>query len=254
MLSLQITKPLHGAGGAMQLDLDLQIEAGSFVAITGTSGSGKTTFLRILAGLEMAEGSIHFGESVWLSDRKRLSPQERKVGLVFQDFALFPNMTVEGNLRYVRDDATWIERLLAMTELTTLRDRYPDKLSGGQKQRVALARALMHRPKLLLLDEPLSALDPQMRGTLREKILEVHREFGMTTLLVSHDTDEVAQMADRIVRLEHGNIVEDVRVDSSDPQMKIDGKLLEMSEEDGAVRIIVETPTGPVEVRATRQD
>jgi molybdate transport system ATP-binding protein len=253
-LSINITKPLHGSGGAMTLDLDLQIEPGSLVAITGASGSGKTTLLRILAGLEEAEGDIRFGETVWLEGRRSLRPQERGVGLVFQDYALFPNMTVEGNLRYVRDDGELIERLLAMTQLAALRDRYPDTLSGGQRQRVALARAMMHRPRLLLLDEPLSALDPKMRSFLREKIMEVHREFGMTTLLVSHDEDEVAQMADRVVRLEQGQVATDGAAGSRAQWEQISGELVEISEENGQVRVVVQTPKGPVEVTATRRD
>ena len=252
-LSINITKPLHGSSGAMTLDLDLTIEQGSLVAITGASGSGKTTLLRILAGLEEAEGDIRFGEAVWLGGQRSLRPQEREVGLVFQDFALFPNMTVEGNLRYVRDDGELTRRLLTMTRLSAFRDRYPDTLSGGQKQRVALARAMMHRPRLLLLDEPLSALDPRMRSFLREKIMEVHREFGMTTLLVSHDEDEVAQMADRVVRLEHGRIVSDGAAKTIRHQ-KISGELVEISDRDGEVRVMIQTPQGPVEVTAVRRD
>jgi molybdate transport system ATP-binding protein len=253
MLTIQITKPLHGSSGAMNLDLDLTIEPGSLVAITGASGSGKTTLLRILAGLEEAEGDIRFGEAVWLEGQRSLRPQEREVGLVFQDFALFPNMTVEGNLQYVRDDGELIERLLSMTRLSAFRDRYPDTLSGGQKQRVALARAMMHRPRLLLLDEPLSALDPKMRSFLREKILEVHREFGMTTLMVSHDEREVAQMADRVVRLEHGKIVVDGAAETQKPQ-NISGELVGMSEEGGRVKVVIQTSQGPVEVTAVRRD
>ena len=252
MLTINITKPLHGSNGQMTLDVALTIEAGSLVAITGTSGSGKSTLLRILAGLEEAEGTIRFGEAVWQEGGRSLRPQERRVGLVFQDFALFPNMTVEENLRYVRHDTELIERLLVMTRLTAFRGRYPDTLSGGQKQRVALARAMMHRPRLLLLDEPLSALDPKMRAFLREKILEVHREFGMTTLLVSHDTDEVAQMADRIVQIEQGQIVADGAAGPRDRRERISGELVEMREEDGQIRVVIDTPEGPIEVTARR--
>jgi molybdate transport system ATP-binding protein len=252
MLTIQITKPLHGSSGAMTLDLDLTIEPGSLVAITGASGSGKTTLLRILAGLEEAEGDIRFGEAAWLEGQRSLRPQEREVGLVFQDFALFPNMTVEGNLRYVRDDGELIERLLTMTRLSAFRGRYPDTLSGGQKQRVALARAMMHRPRLLLLDEPLSALDPKMRSFLREKILEVHREFGMTTLMVSHDEREVAQMADRVVRLEQGQVVFDGSPDEEKQPDVIRGEWVSKEESEEGVKLVLRTDSGLIEVLATR--
>ncbi len=251
-LHIAITKPLRGTMGTMVLDVDLHIAAGSIVAITGISGSGKTTLLRILAGLESAEGSIHFGETVWLNGGYFLPPQERGIGLVFQEYALFPHMTVEEHLRYVRQDPGLVERLLNMTKLMGLRDRRPAALSGGQKQRVALARAMMHRPRLLLLDEPLSALDASMRLFLRAKILEIHREFSMTTLLVSHDAEEVAQMADRVIRIEQGRVVADVRTDGPDAPRKIRGRLLDVTEEEGKISMLVQTPKGPIEVTAMR--
>ncbi len=209
MLTINIAKPLHGTTADMALDIDLTIEQGAFVALSGVSGSGKTTLLRVLAGLEDAKGQISMDEAVWLQDTKSLPPQKRGVGMVFQSYALFPHMTVEENLLYVRSDKPLAGKLMEMTGLTSLRDRKPQSLSGGQQQRVALCRAMMGRPKLLLLDEPLSALDPVMRAALQQEILSLHREFGTTTVMVSHEPSEIYRMAERVVVLEQGHVVAD---------------------------------------------
>jgi molybdate transport system ATP-binding protein len=134
--------------------------------------------------------------------------QRRSVGFVFQDFALFDNMSVKENLLFVNSDTTLAEELLEMIEIEKLADRNVQMLSGGQQQRVALARALMRRPKLLLMDEPLSALDPRMRRKLREKIAELHVRFGMTTLMVSHDITEARVLANRLWFVEKGSVQE----------------------------------------------
>ncbi len=209
MLTINITKPLHGTTAEMTLDIDLTIAQGAFVALSGVSGSGKTTLLRVLAGLEAAQGQIVMGEEAWLDDGKSLPPQKRGVGMVFQSYALFPHMTVEENLLYVRSDKALGEKLMEMTGLLPLRGRKPQSLSGGQQQRVALCRAMMGRPQLLLLDEPLSALDPVMRAALQQEILSLHREFGTTTVMVSHEPSEIYRMAERVVVLEQGKVVAD---------------------------------------------
>ena len=209
MLTIHITKPLHGTTANMTLDIDLTIAQGAFVALSGVSGSGKTTLLRVLAGLETAQGRIVMGETVWLDDGKALPPQKRGVGMVFQSYALFPHMTVEENLLYVRNDKALAQKLMEMTGLLPLRGRKPQSLSGGQQQRVALCRAMMGRPQLLLLDEPLSALDPVMRAALQQEILSLHREFGTTTVMVSHEPSEIYRMAERAVVLEQGKVIAD---------------------------------------------
>jgi len=209
MLTIQITKPLHGTNTNMILDIDLTIEQGSFVALSGVSGSGKTTLLRVLAGLEDAKGRISMGETVWLGDATILPPQQRRGGMVFQSYALFPNMSVAENLLYVSKDKALAQKLMETTGLISLRDRRPQTLSGGQQQRVALCRAMMGRPQLLLLDEPLSALDPVMRVALQQEILSLHREFGTTTLMVSHEPSEIYRMAERVLVLEQGQIIAD---------------------------------------------
>ncbi len=209
MIKIDIDKKLHGSNGEMALHVNLEIMQGDFVALSGQSGSGKTTLLRILAGLEEASGEINVFGTAWLDGKKKLPPQERGIGFVFQDYALFANMTVIQNLLYVQKDEKLANHLLELTELSELKNRYPNTLSGGQKQRVSLCRALMKRPKILLMDEPLSALDPDMRTKLQHDILTLHKEFGTTTIMVSHDPSEIYRLASRVLVLEQGKITQD---------------------------------------------
>lgn len=214
MIIFELNKTLLAATGSIELDVKMEVNEGEFIAVTGPSGSGKTTLLRLLAGLEIANsGFIQFEKTVWLSTaaNKRLPTQNRSIGFVFQDYALFPNMTVRQNLEFALDNsasATIIDELMDIMEIRELQGRYPKSLSGGQQQRVALARALVRRPKLLLLDEPLSALDPEMRNKLQDYILKVHRHYKLTTLLVSHNYEEITKMADRVIRLVNGKITQ----------------------------------------------
>lgn len=213
MIKINIQKALHGSSGDMMLDVDLSVKEGEFIALMGESGSGKTTLLRILAGLEKAEGEISVHETVWLGAKKKLPPQQREIGFVFQDYALFDNMTVEENLLFVNEDKDLASKLLEMTELKTLSERNVQGLSGGQKQRVSLCRAMMKKPKLLLMDEPLSALDPAMRINLQEEILKLHKTFGTTTIMISHDADASHYLADRILVMKEGLIALDGSVE-----------------------------------------
>jgi len=209
MITIDIDKKLHGVDGEMDLKVGLSINEGDFVALAGQSGSGKTTLLRILAGLEEARGSIIIANEIWLDGTKSIVPQKRKIGFVFQDYALFANMTVEENLLFVNKDRKLAEHLLEITELGELKKRLPNSLSGGQKQRVSLCRAMMNRPKLLLMDEPLSALDPVMRTKLQNEILLLHKEFGTTSIMVSHDPSEIYRLASRVIVLDQGKIIND---------------------------------------------
>jgi len=209
MIDIDISKSLDGARGKMDLEIKRTIQEGQFVALSGESGSGKTTLLRIIAGLESAKGNIKVGNEVWLEGSFSLSPQKRKIGFVFQSYALFENMSVEQNLLYVNNDKKLSEKLLSITDLTGLKHRLPSKLSGGQKQRVALCRAMMRRPKILLMDEPLSALDLSMRLKLQDEILRLHKEFDITTIMVSHDPSEIYRLSDRVWRISNGKITTD---------------------------------------------
>jgi molybdate transport system ATP-binding protein len=213
MIALNFQKKLIAATGEMLLSVETSIEEGSLVTLFGKSGAGKTTILRILGGLTQPDfGEINVDGTTWLNTSKKinLKPQKRKVGYVFQDYALFPNMTVKQNLEFALkkdDDTTIINHLIEMVELGELQHRKPITLSGGQQQRVALARALVQKPKILLLDEPLSALDEEIRYKLQQYILKVHKEFGLTTLLISHDVSEVLRMSDHVIELNEGKII-----------------------------------------------
>jgi len=249
MIRLDIKKVLFGAKGEMLLNISLDIKRGEFLILSGESGSGKTTLLRILAGLESAEGKIEVDGEVWLDKYISLAPQKREIGFIFQDYALFPNMSVEENLLFVNRDLELAKHLLDITNLSSLKNRYPNSLSGGQKQRVALARALMRRPKLLLMDEPLSALDPKMRLRLQEQILELHREFKTTTIMVSHDLAEIYTLSDRVAVMEFGKIIKigytrDILLKDSN-SLELIGKVLSIDSRDIVIlvgRDIVKVP------------
>ncbi len=192
-------------------DFELSARRGEFVSFLGPSGCGKTTTLRMIAGFELPDsGSI----SVDSREITHLAPNKRNVGMVFQSYALFPNMTVAHNIGFgmrVKKQPqaaidTRVAELLDMIKMPEKRDRYPYQLSGGQQQRVALARALAVEPQVLLLDEPLSALDAKIRVALRHEIRQIQRQLGITTVYVTHDQEEALELSDRIVVMSEGRI------------------------------------------------
>ncbi len=215
MIDFALQKKLNTADGDMQLQINLQIESGSFVSLYGSSGAGKTSVLRMLAGfMKPDNGRIVMNDVVWFdkNQKRNIDAQQRKIGFVFQDYALFPNMNVFENIAFAlnkKESVNIVDELLELTGLSTLSQRKIQTLSGGQKQRVALARAIAARPLLLLLDEPLSAIDNNMRIQLQTTLLKVHKRFNLTTILVSHDMDEIVKLSDRIIHLEHGKVQDD---------------------------------------------
>ena len=201
-------------GGVKALDdVDLDIRSGEFLTLLGPSGSGKTTLLMVLAGFERPDrGSLRFGEDEVI----RLAPHRRNVGMVFQNYALFPHMSVAGNVGYPlklrnvakAEMAERVERALETVQLGGYGGRGIDQLSGGQKQRVALARAIVFEPRILLMDEPLSALDKKLRDRMQIELRHLHEKLGMTTVYVTHDQREALTMSDRIAVIDHGRLMQ----------------------------------------------
>jgi len=200
MISIDIEKKLRAYPGEQVLKIATQFDNGSITKIYGPSGAGKSTFLKIIAGLvEPERGKILVDDVVWLDtvSKTSLSPQNRKTGFVFQNYALFPNMTVQQHLEYVSDDTQWISRLLTIGKLETFTSHKPEYLSGGQQQRLAILRAMAMRPKLMLMDEPFSALDPKMKSELILRLKSIWDELGTTVLIVSHNPQELKGLTAR---------------------------------------------------------
>jgi putative spermidine/putrescine transport system ATP-binding protein len=206
---------LHKSYGATSIfsDINCEIAKGEFITLLGPSGCGKSTLLRCIAGLTGVNGGqiLLDGE-----DLVPVAPQKRGIGMVFQSYALFPNMTVQQNVAFGlrmqkvkgSEAEQRVKEVLELVELNNFANRYPPQLSGGQCQRVALARSLVTRPRLLLLDEPLSALDARIRKHLREQIRSIQQELGLTTIFVTHDQEEALVMSDRIFLMNGGKIVQ----------------------------------------------
>ncbi|MEI7596185.1 MAG: ATP-binding cassette domain-containing protein [Bacteroidota bacterium] len=230
IIEIDIEKMMFTADGNVNLNIKTTIQSGELVALFGPSGAGKTTMLRMLGGLTKPDkGQIKFGKEIWFDSVKKINipPQNRTVSLMFQDYALFPNMNIEQNIEYAqskKDKSNLIE-LLEIFDLYELRKRKPISLSGGQKQRVALARAFAHKPKLLLLDEPLSALDSDMRKVLQKEIANAHKLLGGTTIMVSHDLNEVFKLATKVLCIENGHIIRSGTPDSIFLDTSISGKV-----------------------------
>lgn len=193
--------------------INLNIEKGEFICFLGPSGCGKTTLLRIVSGLE----KVNSGK-LYLNNKEitKLEPSKRNLSMVFQSYALFPNMTVFENIEYglknkiknKNDRKVKIENILELVGLSHVLEKYPDEMSGGQQQRVSLARALAIEPDILLLDEPLSALDAKVREKLRSEIKNIQKKLGITTIMVTHDQEEALTMGDKIVIMNGGEIVQ----------------------------------------------
>lgn len=199
-------------------DVDLTIRTGEFLAILGPSGCGKTTLLRIIGGfMEPTSGVVRLDEDVYSDSTHMVPVEQRDLGMVFQSFALWPHMTVRQHVEFPlksprhkgmseQDKKEAVDTALENMGLTPLQNRYPDELSGGQRQRVSLARAMVSKPSILLMDEPLSALDAELKISMRKVIMDIHRLTGATIIYVTHDQSEALAMADRILVMRSGHI------------------------------------------------
>jgi ABC-type Fe3+/spermidine/putrescine transport system ATPase subunit len=199
------------------IDVSLGVAAGEAVVILGPSGCGKTTLLRLVAGLDVPDsGEIRLaGETASSAGRALVPAHDRGIGFVFQDLALWPHLTVQRNLDFVLESAkssradriARAHEVMTLVRIEPLSRRYPHELSGGEQQRVALARALVGQPRVLLFDEPLSSLDAELRATLRAELARLQRALRVTTVYVTHDREDVAVLADRVVEMRAGRIV-----------------------------------------------
>lgn len=211
-VTLKGVRKNYGSVTALE-ELDLDIEEGEFITLLGPSGCGKTTTLRLIAGfIEPTRGQIFLGDD----DVTALPPQHREIGMVFQDYALFPHLTIRDNIGFALKERrvpneqinARVTEMLDLVRLPGIEDRYPAELSGGQAQRIAVARAVAHPPRVLLMDEPLGALDLKLRETMQIELRRIQQELQITTVFVTHDQTEAMNMSDRIAVLNHGRLVQ----------------------------------------------
>ncbi|MEH7333025.1 ABC transporter ATP-binding protein [Neobacillus drentensis] len=205
----QVTKGYHHQ--VVLENISLTLKKGEFATLLGQSGCGKSTLLRSIAGLEDVDSGSIFIDG---KDITHISPRQREVGMVFQSYALFPNMNVFDNIAYglkmkkAKNIKSRVTKMIELVDLVGKEQSYPHQLSGGQQQRVALARALVMEPKVLLLDEPLSALDAKIRKSLQKELKRIQKELEITTIFVTHDQEEAMTMSDRIFVMDKGKIVQ----------------------------------------------
>lgn len=227
MINIDLHKSLKGAQGLMPLVFKADIKDSEFVTLYGPSGAGKTSILRMICGLlKPDEGKIIVDDETWFDAERKinLSPQKRNVGIVFQDYGLFPHMNVREHLLFAlpnNNDLGAVDELLEFMELKPIAESKPIELSGGQKQRIALARTLIQKPKVLLLDEPLSAIDYEMRKGLQKHIKKIHNTYGLTTILVSHEMEEILTLSDRILRITNGKVTQQGKASIAFPEKLI---------------------------------
>lgn len=259
MIQLYLNKELNTSGGVMSLSIDMNIKQGEIVTLYGESGAGKTSTLRMIAGLLATdEGNIVVNEQIWLDTKQgiNLKPQHRNVGFAFQDYALFPNMTVRENLEYAlkKNQAKKdVDDLVDAMELGELQSKKTGMLSGGQKQRVSLARALVQKPDVLLLDEPLSALDNEMRSKLQDYIIKVHKENNLTIIMISHDIEEVLKLSDKVYILKNGKVTQtgapsEVFRQESNENFQLEGEIISIQKEDTKHKVSVRIGTNAINI------
>ena len=214
MISIKIEKELKGAQQNFKLSIDETINEGDFIGVFGKSGSGKTTLLRILSGLETnLKGFVKVGKAIWIDSllKKNVSIKDRQIGFVTQESILFPNMNIREQLTFSKGkntNKTLLEEVVTALEIDNLLAVYPEQLSGGQKQRVCLARAIIQEPKVLLLDEPFSALDYQIRKQLIQLTKKITDQYSLTVFLVSHHPSEIIDLTNKVWIIENGIIID----------------------------------------------
>jgi len=190
--------------------INLDIKEGEIFTILGRSGSGKTTFLRMIAGLETPDsGEIYIGDKVVFNAKTNLPPNQREIAIVFQNYALLPHLTIKQNITFGSNpNNSDLNEVITTTKIESILEKFPHEISGGQQQRVALARAILNKPKILLLDEPLSNIDTELRSFLRIELKEMIKAFGITALFITHDKEDAFFLSDRIAIMDGGHILQ----------------------------------------------
>lgn len=262
MIKFNLHKEFKSKGKITSFHLQGEFEERKIIAIYGKSGVGKSTLLRMLAGLTNPnKGTITIGDDVWFdSDKKQnIKVNKRSIGFLFQDYSLFPNMTVLQNIWYGAElgkDEELISRIVDIMDIKDLLDRKPIGLSGGQQQRVALARAIARKPRLLLLDEPLSALDAEMRIKLQEEILAIHKLIKTTIVFVSHHLPEVFMLADEVLLVEGGKVTQkgspsDIFFPSNEKKVNLFGEFISIENigDEKVLKIMVNREIVGVKIR-----
>ncbi len=266
MIEIDIKKRLQSTEGEMVLSVNQTIDKGEFIAFYGPSGAGKTSTLQMLAGLMRPdEGHIKVNGKYWYQEgsNRQFPMQQRKIAYMFQDYALFPHMSIEENIAYAvasTTDKDFTKELISSMQLTELADKKPYTLSGGQKQRVALARALAQQPDILLLDEPLSALDTKVRLELQDYLAQYHRSLGLTTIMISHDISELVKLVDRVFQIEDGQIIkqgtpQDLFMHKSvSGKFKFTGEVIGLQQQGFLYIVTVLIQNSPIRVIAQRSE
>ena len=250
--SIALTDVTKRFGSHVALDsVSLEVSPGTAAVVLGPSGCGKTTMLRIIAGLEVPDsGQVALdGATVSAAGRVDLPPHWRKLGFVFQDLALWPHLTVRQNLDFVlgsmafpRVEQDWrAQDALALVRIEGLEGRFPHQLSGGEQQRVALARAIVREPRVLLLDEPLSSLDPELRADLRSELVRLQRALSLTMLYVTHDREDAAALADCVIEMRSGRVLAVDRQSHSRARSRMRGTRSDRASGPVTVRVEIST-------------
>jgi molybdate transport system ATP-binding protein len=266
MIAVNLKKSWKNGSTQFGLNMKFEIQSKEFLCIYGDSGAGKTTILRMIAGLTIPDaGNIRIGDKTWFNSEAKVNVeiQKRKIGYVFQEYALFPNMTVLQNLLFAAGSkkiSEFLHELIEVSELKPLLDRKPSTLSGGQQQRVALVRALARKPELLLLDEPMSALDSTIRYKLQSFLLDVHRRFDIAIIMVTHDISEVFRLSTKLLQVKNGEILKFGKASDLFSKSNISGKfqftgeILKMEKQDVIFIISVLVGQELVKVVATESE
>ena len=266
MITVKLKKKLMAVSGPIELDVDFEIPDQGITTFFGPSGAGKTSILRMITGLTVPdEGRVDINGEVWFDHHKEINKpiQHRQIGFVSQEQNLFPHMTVLENLCYAlkeKKDERLIDELLEMVGMSALVAQKPSKLSGGQKQRVALIRAILRKPKIFLLDEPLSNLDLPLRSKLQDDILELHKRFKIPMVFVTHDLSEIFKMSRQVFFLEEGKITRSGKPgdifgdDTLSGKFKFVGQILELKKEDFLYIVTIQIGQNLTKVVATEDE